>query len=188
MEPLQEPTPLCDPASIWRRSAAHPAAANLWRELDEIIERKRFGEGGPQIKGEPADFDETSANAYGRALEWLTKALALADALDVGDEPGLSDVITHANLVIATNNWIDRRGSSRVSHRQGYPARAPDQARSCSHDLPSVIRQGAATAYRSAAQQAGAHGVGRADVGGPRSLNSGVRYQPGAAARRGSNA
>ena len=37
------------------------------------------------------------------------KGLALADVLDTDDEPDLSELITHANLVAATNNWIARR-------------------------------------------------------------------------------
>lgn len=109
IDPLPEPAPLRDPSTLWLRSAGHPGAATLWREFDEIVQRKRFGEGGPQIKGEPAQFRKGSADAYGRALEWLTKGLALAEVLDADDEPDLSELITHANLVAATNNWIARR-------------------------------------------------------------------------------
>ena len=109
LDPLPEPAPLRDPSTIWLRSAGHPGAAALWSEFDEIIQLKRFGEGGPQIEGEPAQFGKGSADAYGRALEWLMKGLALAEVLDADDEPDLSELITHANLVAATNNWIARR-------------------------------------------------------------------------------
>jgi hypothetical protein len=107
--PLPEPIPLRDPASIWRRSAGHTAAAVLWAELDAIMDRKGFGESGPQIQGEPSDFKDSSAKAYERAVEWLLKWLAAQDAFDADDAPGLEDIITHANLVLASNAWIDAR-------------------------------------------------------------------------------
>jgi hypothetical protein len=107
--PLPEPMPLRDPPSAWLRGAGHPGMISLWTEFDAIVNRKRFGDSGPQINGEPADFEDTSADAYGRAVEWLLKHLAKADMLDAEDEPGLSEIITHANLVVATNAWIDSR-------------------------------------------------------------------------------
>ena len=107
--PLPEPTPLRDGPSIWIRSANHPAMAALWTEFDAIMERKRFGEGGPQVVGEPSDFKESSAGAYGRAVEWLLKGITKADMLEADDEPGLAEVITHANLVVASNAWIEAR-------------------------------------------------------------------------------
>jgi hypothetical protein len=106
---LPEPTLLRDPPSAWLRSARHPGMAALWAEFDAIMDRKRFGESGPQIDGEPADFEDSSADAYGRAVEWLLKPLAKADMLDAEDAPGLSDVVTHANLVFASNAWIEAR-------------------------------------------------------------------------------
>ena len=107
--PLPEPMPLRDLPSAWLRSAGHPGMVSLWTEFDVIVNTKRFGHSGPQISGEPDDFKDTSADAYGRAVEWLLKHLAKADMLDAEDEPGLADVITHANLVIATNTWIESR-------------------------------------------------------------------------------
>lgn len=109
VEPLPEPTPLRDPPSTWLRSANHPAMVALWAELDAIMNHKRFGDTGPLISGEPADFKETSANAYQRAVEWLLKNLANADMLDIEEKPGLAEVITHGNLIVAINAWIDSR-------------------------------------------------------------------------------
>jgi hypothetical protein len=110
-KPLPEPTPLRDAPSIWLRGAGHPAMAPLWTEFDAIVERKRFGKDGPQIEGEPADFEDSSASAYGRAVEWLLKWVSKAGALDADDAPGLGDVITHTNLVLASNAWIAARES-----------------------------------------------------------------------------
>jgi hypothetical protein len=107
--PLPEPMPLRDPPSTWLRSAGHPGMVSLWSEFDAIVNRKRFGDSGPQINGEPEGFKDNSAGAYGRAIEWLLKHLAKADLLDPEDEPGLAEVITHTNLVVATNAWIASR-------------------------------------------------------------------------------
>ena len=117
--PLPEPTPLRDAPSIWLRGADHPAMAALWSEFDAIIEIKRFGESGPQVTGEPAGFKDTSAEAYGRAVEWVLKWLAKADMLDAGEAPELADVITHANLVLSANAWIEAREARGLATDKG---------------------------------------------------------------------
>lgn len=109
--PLPEPTPLRDAPSIWLRSTGHSAMAPLWAEFDAITARKRFGESGPQVKNEAAGFKESSAKAYERAVEWVLKQAFKNDPLDTDDEPELKDVITHTNLVLASNAWIDARES-----------------------------------------------------------------------------
>lgn len=106
---LPELTPLRDPPSPWLRRAGHPGMISLWAEFDAIMDRKRFGAAGPQIDGEPAAFKDSSARSYERAVEWLLKNLDRAGLLDPGDGPGLADLITHANLVAATNAWIGAR-------------------------------------------------------------------------------
>lgn len=117
--PLPEPTPLRDPPSEWLRSAGHPAMASLWADLDAIMNHKRFGDMGPQISGVPADFKDTSVQGYERAVEWLLKHLAKADMLDIEEKPSLAEVITHGNLIVAINAWIDAREARGLSTERG---------------------------------------------------------------------
>ncbi len=103
---VARPGALKPPGSRWLRSAGHPGGHLIWAEFDEIIALKQHGEDAPLV-GAPVQFKPNSAKAYEESLNWLLGGLAAEDLIDDGAD--LAETITHANLVKATNHWINAR-------------------------------------------------------------------------------
>lgn len=110
---LPKPRNLRPAANPWRRSANNPAAALVWSEFDAIMQRKCYGEKGPEIEGTPSELTRSSIEAYQAALNWLLRELVAQDLLDDGAD--LAEVITHPNLVAAINYWIRNRKARGLS-------------------------------------------------------------------------
>lgn len=111
--PLPQPKELRPAVNSWRRSAGNPAASPVWMDFDDIMHLKKFGESGPQIKGTPVEFKQSSIDAYETSMNWFLRELLAQDRLDEGAE--LREVITHANLVAAVNHWISDRTARGLS-------------------------------------------------------------------------